>query len=140
MVEAKDILAIVILLTVLVYGLLEIDHFFPFRRLFFNFEKYIDYEVYSVPAERYYFYYKDSDGVKAKHYVIIDMVSIHSNGTLYVKGFDENTNEHIRFNVAKMSRLYKDITYTRIWYPKEYFKRYASYGERIRRGKINKAK
>jgi len=138
LVEVKDILSSVIVLCVLAYGLMEVDHFFPFKRLFFSFEKFIDYEVYELPMERYYFYYKDEKGVKAKHFVQIDMASIHSDGKLYVKGFDEEKMQHIRFDVAKMSRLYKDVTYTRVWYPKEYFKRLSRYGERIRQGQIPK--
>lgn len=138
LVEVKDILGSAIVLAILVYGLMEVDHFFPFKRLLFSFEKFTDYEVYALPMERYYFYYKDSNGKKAKHYVLIDMASIHSDGKIFVKGFDEEKMEHIRFNVNKMSRMYKDETYTRVWYPKEYFKRMSRYGERIRKGKIPK--
>ena len=138
MIEVQDILSIIICLGLLTYGLMEIDHWFPFRRLLFHWEKFIDYEIYETPPERFYFYYKDNKGLKAKHFVIIDMVSIHSNGKIYVKGFDESTKEHIRFNVNKMSRLYKDVTYTRIWYPKEFFKRFARYGSRVRKGQIQK--
>jgi hypothetical protein len=136
--EIKELVYTVFFVALILYALIEVDHFFPFRHYLFSRQKFIDYDVFTVLPTKYYFYYKPREGGKQKHYVTIKLVSVHENGKVYIKGYDETTNEHIRFNASRMSRVYKDESYVRVWYPREFFRRLAYDGERIRHGKIRR--
>ena len=110
---SHDILISALVLCILVYGLMEVDHFFPVRHKLFNGKGFIDYEVYEVESEGYYFYYRTPNGKREKHYIHIDRISIHTGGEIYLKGYDEENDEHLRFEVNRISKLHKDISFTK---------------------------
>ncbi len=71
---SHDILISALVLCILAYGLMEVDHFFPVRHKFFNGKGFIDYEAYEVESEGYYFYYRTPNG-KRENITFILIVS-----------------------------------------------------------------